>query len=123
MHLHYILWRDGAPRFDLRAEQLVQQARRLRKAGLVAAAQVRIVKIDDVMELFARYVSEWNPNKDVCVYFLREMQEEGGRLVCLDCQDTLRSTGSADVGAIAVSFCLRMQLTCAVPTLRGRTVV
>ena len=77
MHLHYILWRDGAPRFDLRAEQLVQEARRLRKAGLVAAAQVRIVKIDDVMEFFARYVSEWNPNKDACVYFLREMQEEG----------------------------------------------
>ena len=22
------------------------------------------VKIDDVMEFFARYVSEWNPNKD-----------------------------------------------------------
>ena len=58
MHLHYILWKHGAPRFDLRAEQLVQEARRLRKGGLVAAAQVQTVKIDDVMEFFARYVSE-----------------------------------------------------------------
>ena len=64
VHLHYILWKQGAPRFDLRAEQLVQEARCLRKAGLVAAAQVQTVKIDDVMEFFARYVSEWNPNKD-----------------------------------------------------------
>ena len=64
MHLHYILCKHGAPRFDLRAEQLVQAARRLRKGGLVAAAQVHTVKIDDVMEFFGRYVSEWNPNKD-----------------------------------------------------------
>ena len=54
MHLHYILWKQGAPRFDLRAEQLVQEARRLRKGGLVAVAQVQTVKIDDVMEFFAR---------------------------------------------------------------------
>ena len=58
VHLHYILWKHGAPRFDLRAEQLVREARRLRKAGFVAVAQVRTVKIDDVMEFFARYVSE-----------------------------------------------------------------
>ena len=64
VHLHYILWKHGAPRFDLRAEQLVENARRLRKGGLVAAAQVQTVKIDDVMEFFAGYVSEWNPNKD-----------------------------------------------------------
>ena len=64
VHLHYILWKNGAPRFDLRAEQLVEEARRLRKGGFVAAAQVQTVKIDDVMEFFARYVSEWNPNKD-----------------------------------------------------------
>ena len=63
VHLHYILWKDGAPRFDLRAEQLVQAARRLRKRGLVAAAQVQTVKIDDVMVFFGRYVSEWNTNK------------------------------------------------------------
>ena len=64
VHLHYILWKNGAPRFDLRAEQLVEEARRLRKGGFVAAAQVQTVKIDDVMEFFGRYVSEWNPNKD-----------------------------------------------------------
>ena len=58
------MWKSGAPRFDLRADQLVQEARRLRKAGLVAAAKVQTVNIDDVMEFFSRYVSEWNPNKD-----------------------------------------------------------
>ena len=30
----------------------------------MAAAQVQTVRIDDVMECFARYGSEWNPNKD-----------------------------------------------------------
>ena len=30
----------------------------------MAAAQMQTVKIDDVMEFFARYVSAWNPNKD-----------------------------------------------------------
>ena len=30
----------------------------------MAAAQAQTVKIDDVMEFFATYVSEWNPNKD-----------------------------------------------------------
>ena len=64
LHLHYILWKHGAPRFDLQAERLVQNARRLRKAGLVAAAKVQTENIDDVMDFFSRYVSEWNPNKD-----------------------------------------------------------
>ena len=31
VHLHYILWTYGVPRFDLRAEQLVEEARCLRK--------------------------------------------------------------------------------------------
>ena len=31
VHLHYILWKHGAPRFDLRAEQPVKEARRLHK--------------------------------------------------------------------------------------------
>ena len=30
----------------------------------MAAAQVQTVKIDDVMEFFATYVSEWDPNED-----------------------------------------------------------
>ena len=63
VHLHYILWRPGAPRFDLRAEQLQRDAAALRKAGLVAAGAARC-KIHDIIDFFAQYVSEWNPNKD-----------------------------------------------------------
>ena len=63
VHLHYILWKRGAPRFDLRAEALVEKARQLRKGGLVAAAKVQTAKIDDVLDFFAQYISEWNPNK------------------------------------------------------------
>ena len=62
VHLHYVLWKPGAPRFDLRADTLVQQANALRKAGLAAAALARC-KIDDVVDFFAEYVSEWNPNQ------------------------------------------------------------
>ena len=53
VHLHCILWKHCAPRFDLRAKQLVQEARRLRKGGLVAAAYVQTVKTDDLVEFFA----------------------------------------------------------------------
>ena len=52
VHLHYILWKHDAPRFDLRADDLVMRARRLRKEGLVAAARVQSVSIDDIMDLF-----------------------------------------------------------------------
>ena len=62
VHLHYVLTKPGAPRFDLRAERLQQQAEELRRAGLVAAGSARC-KIDDVVDFFARYVNEWNPNK------------------------------------------------------------
>ena len=51
------------PRFGLRAEQLARQAHRLRKGGLVAAAQVQSVEIDGIMGVCARYVSARNPNK------------------------------------------------------------
>jgi len=51
VHLHYILWKSGAPRFDLRAEHLQRQARALRKAGLVAAG-VAHCKIDDIIDFF-----------------------------------------------------------------------
>ena len=64
LQLHYILWKHGVPRFDLRAEQLVQETERLRIGGLVAAAEVQTMKTDDVMEFFAQYVSKWNPNKE-----------------------------------------------------------
>ena len=63
VHLHYILWRPGAPRFDLRAEQLERDAATLRKAGL-AASDVTHCRIHDVIDFFAQYVSEFNPNKD-----------------------------------------------------------
>jgi len=64
VHLHYILWRRGAPRFDLRAERLVEKANRLRKGGFVGAAKCQAEKIDDIFEFFEAYISEWNPNKN-----------------------------------------------------------
>ena len=36
LHLHYVMWKAGAPRFDLQAEALLGRARALQKAGLVA---------------------------------------------------------------------------------------
>ena len=62
MHLHYILWKPGAPRFDIRAEALQQQAEALRKAGLVGKVPAPC-KVDDVIDFFTQYVSEGNPNK------------------------------------------------------------
>ena len=63
VHLHYILWKRGAPRFDIRAENLERNAQMLRKAGLVASGQVRC-NISDIVDFFGRYISEWNPNKN-----------------------------------------------------------
>ena len=40
VHLHYILWIKGAPRFDVRAEELLRQVAELRKAGLSCAGEV-----------------------------------------------------------------------------------
>ena len=37
VHLHYVLWKPGAPRFDLRAQRLQEHAENLRKSGLLAA--------------------------------------------------------------------------------------
>ena len=64
VHLHYILWRSGAPRFDLQAERLLEKAKTLRKANLVSAAYAQTEKMDDILDFFERYVSEWNPSKD-----------------------------------------------------------
>ena len=33
VHLHYILWKPGAPRFDFRAQRLLERRDALRKAG------------------------------------------------------------------------------------------
>ena len=62
VHLHYILWKPGAPRFDIRAEHLQQHAEEMRKAKLLSAGP-QICRINDIVDFFARYVSEWNPNK------------------------------------------------------------
>ena len=58
VHLHYILWRSGAPRFDLQAERLLEKAKKLRKANLVSAAYGQTEKMDDILDFFERYVSE-----------------------------------------------------------------
>ena len=63
VHLHYVLWKSRAPRFDVRAEKLLADAEALRKAGVVASAQVEC-EIADVVDFFADYVAEWNPNKN-----------------------------------------------------------
>ena len=63
VHLHYVLWKPGAPRFDVRAQRLQDHAESLRKAGLLAAGTARC-KINDVVDFFAEYISEWNPSKN-----------------------------------------------------------
>ena len=51
VHVHYVLWKPGAPRFDLRAEKLQERAKSLRKAGLVATGSVSC-KVEDVVDFF-----------------------------------------------------------------------
>ena len=62
VHLHYILWKRGAPRFDLHAQELQDQAIALRKAGLIAGGEVTC-DIKYLVDFFADYITEWNPNK------------------------------------------------------------
>ena len=62
VHMHYILWKKGAPRFDLHAEELLTRAATLRKAGLVAGGEVTC-DIKYIVDFFAEYITEWNPNK------------------------------------------------------------
>ena len=63
VHVHYVLWISGAPRFDERARALEACAAALRKAGWHSGPLVEI-KIDDVVEFFPKYMTEWNVNKD-----------------------------------------------------------
>jgi hypothetical protein len=49
VHLHYILWKKSAPRFDHRAEKMMEDAKQLHKAGLVVAAEVRC-PTNDILE-------------------------------------------------------------------------
>ena len=62
LHLHYVAWVPGAPRFDLRAEFLQQRAKDLRRAGVAGGGEAPC-RIDDVVGFFGAYISEWNPNK------------------------------------------------------------
>ena len=62
MHLHYILWKRGAPRFDLQAAALLDRAHALQKAGLVAGGEVSC-DVKHVVDFFSDYINEWDPNK------------------------------------------------------------
>ena len=62
VHLHYILWVAGAPRFDVRAQKLAEQKAQLRRAGWVCGKAL-VCKIEDIVDFFSKYISEWNPNK------------------------------------------------------------
>ena len=62
VHLHYILWKRRTPRFDVQADALLDRARSLRKAGLVAGGEVKC-DIKHVVDFFADHINEWNPNK------------------------------------------------------------
>ena len=62
VHLHYVLWKSGAPRFDERADALKKQAAALRKHGSVSQGPVAC-QIGDVVDFFQKYITEWNLNK------------------------------------------------------------
>ena len=63
LHLHYILWKPKSPRFDLRSELLVEKAKELQRAGVVAGAETHC-DMSDIFDYFNEYINEWNPNKD-----------------------------------------------------------
>ena len=63
VHLHYILWKDRAPRFDLQAAELLDKAKALRRAGLVSGGQLPVVDVKHVVDYFEQYINEWSPNK------------------------------------------------------------
>ena len=89
-HVHYILWRSGAPRSDLQAKRLLEKAKALRKANLVSAAYAQTEKMDDILDFFERYVSEWNPSKDAKGQDLVDVEAERvnrakAQCTCLGC--------------------------------------
>ena len=45
-------------------EKFLEKAKTLRKANMVSAAYAQTEKMDDILDFFERYVSEWNPSKD-----------------------------------------------------------
>ena len=93
VHVHYILCKRGAPRFDLQADVLTQRAETLRKAGLVAGGEVRC-DIKDVVDFFADYVTEWNANKshdgeDVECHVPAEVNEALPHTASLSVEETI----------------------------------
>ena len=56
VHLHYILWVAGAPRFDVRAQQLTEQKKQLRRAGWVCGKALKC-KIEDIIHFFSSFIS------------------------------------------------------------------
>ena len=63
VHLHYVLWKKGAPRFDLQAAQLKRKQEELRRVGILSSGRVEC-PMKYVVDFFEKYISEWNPNKD-----------------------------------------------------------
>ena len=63
VHLHYILWKRDAPRFDLRAEDMERKVEKMRKEGILPQT-VHRCQIHDVVDFFATYITEWNANCD-----------------------------------------------------------
>ena len=63
VHVHYVLWIKGAPRFDERAKAMEAMAARAKKEGWGSTAPVAC-RIDDVVDFFSNYITEWNVNKD-----------------------------------------------------------
>ena len=53
----------GAPRFDVRGQEIQREAAQFRKAGFVAS-DITHCEIEDIVDFFTQYVSEYNPNKD-----------------------------------------------------------
>ena len=93
VHLHYILWKKGAPRFDLQADSLLERAKALRKAGLVAGGEVSC-DIKYVVDFFADYISEWNPNKtpqgeDKKSYVAEDVNQKEHHIASLSVQEML----------------------------------
>ena len=63
VHVHYLLWKRSAPRFDRRAEQLLADAKHLHRQGVVGSAEIKC-HTNDVMDYYSQYINEWNPAKD-----------------------------------------------------------
>ena len=71
VHVHYVLWVSGAPRFDERAKLMERMAAEAKKEGW-GSTNPTLCKIDDVVNFFSKHIVEWNVNKNA----------KGEELVC-----------------------------------------